>query len=240
MLRLSAAMLGFLVLALPAQAQTEVDLELVFLADASGSIDDVENRLQRAGYAEAMRDPEVLWAVANGGATGRIAVTFVEWASAPSQDIVVDWMMIDGEESARQFGERLMAAPRRTFGSNAIGSALIFGLGLIENNAYEGWRRVIDLSADSLWNPQGPTIAEARDTVLGADVIINGLAISCRDCSGRPRPGNLEQEFADEIIGGLGSFVVTADSDLSFAQAVRRKLILEIADNAPNSVREDG
>jgi len=214
-------------------AGTEVDLELVLLADASGSIDDGEIRLQREGYAEAMRDPEVLWAIRNGGALGSIAVAYVEWASAASQDVVVDWMVIDGEAAAADFGVRLLEAPRRTFGSNAIGSALLAGLELIETNTYDGWRKVIDLSADSSWNPQGPTIAEARDVVLGAGVVINGLAILCRNCSGRPRGGNLEAEFADRLIGGPGSFVVTADGDTSFMQAVRRKLILEIADLGP-------
>ena len=61
--------------------------------------------------------------------------------------------------------------------------------------------------------------------------MINGLAILCRQpCSGRPRFENLEAEYADKIIGGPGAFVVTADGEQSFAQAVRRKLILEIAD----------
>jgi hypothetical protein len=224
---LAAALLG---MARAVAAQEEVDLELVLLADASGSIDAGEIMLQREGYAEAMRDPEVLWAIRNGGALGRVAVAYVEWASATSQDVVVDWMVIEDEASAAAFGERLRAAPRQTFGSNAIGSALLRGLALIQENGYEGWRKVIDLSADSSWNPQGPTIAEARDIVLGAGVVINGLAVLCRDCSGRPRGGDLEAEFAERLIGGPGSFVVTADGDTSFMQAVRRKLILEIAD----------
>ena len=73
-----------------------------------------------------------------------------------------------------------MAAPRRAFGSNAIGAALLKGLDLIEENRFDGWRKVIDLSGDSSWNPMGPTIAHARDAVLGAGVVINGLAILCR------------------------------------------------------------
>lgn len=223
-------------LATPAAAQgplEEIDLELVLLADASGSIDDAEIALQRRGYAEAMADPEVLWAIRNGGASGRIAVAYVEWASAASQDVVVDWMVIEDEASAAAFGERLLAPPRMTFGSNAIGSALLKGLELIDTNDYEGWRKVIDLSADSSWNPQGPPIETARDAVLGAEVVINGLAVLCRECSGRPRGGDLEAEFAERLIGGPGSFVVTADGAQSFAQAVRRKLILEIADARP-------
>ena len=209
----------------------EVDLELVLLADATGSIDDNEIRLQRQGYADAMVDAEVLWAIDNGGALGRIAVTYVEWATIGSQDVVVDWMVVEDEASARAFGEALMAAPRRAFGSNAIGAALMKGLELIETNDYEGWRKVIDLSADSSWNPYPPSIPEARDAILGSGVVVNGLAILCRSpCSGRPRAGDLESEFARNLIGGPGSFVVTADGDRSFAQAVRRKLILEIAD----------
>jgi hypothetical protein len=81
-------------------AREEVDLELVLLADATGSIDAAEIRLQREGYAAAMVHPEVLHAIAHGGATGRIAVTYVEWAAAASQDVVVDWMVI-GTKRAR-------------------------------------------------------------------------------------------------------------------------------------------
>ena len=214
-----------------ARAETvEVDLELVLLADASGSIDDVEIALQRQGYADAMVHPDVLDAVARGGALGRIAVTYVEWAGASSQEVVVDWMVVEDAASAREFGVRLMASPRAAYGSNAIGSALLQGLDLIETNTFEGWRKVIDLSADSSWNPQGPPIDVARDIVVAAGVVINGLAISCRNCSGRPRAGDLEAEFRENMIGGPGAFVVTAsDADASFEHAVRRKLILEIA-----------
>jgi hypothetical protein len=223
-------LLSALLTAPAALAQERVDLELVLLADATGSIDDVEIGLQRAGYAEALRDPQVLWAIRNGGAEGRIAITFVEWASVTSQDVVVPWTVIATEQDARAFGDAIMTAPRLAYGSNAIGAALLKGLALIEGNDIEAQRRVIDLSGDSLWNAYEPSIAEARDVVLGAGVVINGLAIACRNCSGRPRPGNLEEEFATRLIGGPGSFVLTASDDASFAQAVRRKLILEIAD----------
>lgn len=223
------ALLIWMVLALPAAAQERVDLLLVLLADASGSIDPNEIAFQRAGYAEAMRDPQVLWAIENGGPLGRIAVTYVEWASAASQDVVVDWMVVEDAASAEEFGARLVAPPRRTFGSNAIGAALLRGLELIEAAPFAADRRVIDLSGDSSWNPQGPRIETARDIVVAEGVTINGLAILCDVCSGRPRGGDLETEFAERLIGGLGAFVVTADGPANFMRAVRRKLILEIA-----------
>ena len=182
------------IMALPgvAQERERVDLELVLLADASGSIDDVENRLQRQGYADAMMDEQVLWAIRNGGELGRIAVAFVEWAGARSQDLVVDWTVIDDEASAAGFAARLMAAPRRVDGTNAIGAAILRGLALIEGNGFEGWRKVIDVSGDSIWNPRPPTIAMARDAAIGQGVVVNGLAILCDDCSGRPGIGDLE------------------------------------------------
>jgi hypothetical protein len=211
------------------QAREPVDLELLLLADASGSIDAVETLLQRQGYAEAMVDPEVLWAIENGGARGRIAVAFVEWAGARSQDVVVDWMLVEDEASARAFGARLIAAPRRATGTNAIGAAIMKGLALIEGNRFDGWRKVIDLSGDSIWNPRRPTIAEARDVAIGQGVVVNGLAILCDDCSGRPGVGNLEADFTEQLIGGPGAFVVTANGRDAFAAAVRRKLILEIS-----------
>ena len=52
----------------------EVDLELVLLADASGSIDQAEIKFQRQGYASAITHPQVLAIIAK-GALGRIAVT---------------------------------------------------------------------------------------------------------------------------------------------------------------------
>ena len=211
-----------------ARAGEPVDLELVLLADASGSIDDGEIMFQRQGYAEAITDPKVLEAIANTG-YGRIALIYVEWGEAFSQDVVVDWTLIDGAASAAAFAEALMLPPRRAYGRNAIGAALLTGKQLIEDNEFEGNRRVIDFSADSANNWYPPDIGVARAKVLNAGIVINGLAVLCRDCwSGRPVSYDLEKAFAEQIVGGPGSFVVTADDAPSFAAAVRKKLILEI------------
>ncbi|MEL6574958.1 MAG: DUF1194 domain-containing protein [Pseudomonadota bacterium] len=205
-----------------------VDLELVLLADATGSIDDREIAFQRQGYAQAITDGRVLDAIRYTG-RGRIAVTYVEWADAGSQDVIVPWTIIEGEEGARAFAEALMIPPRRAWGRNAIGAALLAGKRLIEENGIEATRRVIDFSADSANNWNGPPIAPARQQVLDAGITVNGLAVLCRDCSGRPVDYNLERAFETQIVGGPGAFVITADSAETFADAVRRKLILEIA-----------
>ncbi|ARE41515.1 hypothetical protein RGUI_3374 [Rhodovulum sp. P5] len=223
--------LALTLLAAPATAE-DVELELVLLADASGSIDMAEIRFQRQGYAEAITDPAVLSAIAN-TAYGRIAVTYVEWASAGEEHVVVPWTIVGGAEDAARFAEDLMIPPRMAFGRNSIGSALLKGKALIEENAIEGWRKVIDFSGDSANNWNGPTIAEARAEVLEGGITINGLAILCRFCNGRPSGADLERLYQERIIGGLGAFVVTADTEDSFAEAVKRKLILEISGEMP-------
>jgi hypothetical protein len=211
-----------------AQGAETVDLELVLLADASGSIDNAEIRFQRQGYAAAITHPEVLGAIAQGH-DQRIALTYVEWGMTGSQDVVVPWTIVDGPDSAQAFADALLEAPRRAFGRNAIGEALAFGQALIESNAAKGYRKVIDLSADSANSWNGLSIAEARASALAADIVINGLAIMCRQCSGRPVRYDLEAAFAERIIGGPGSFVISATGDEHFAEAVRKKLVLEIA-----------
>lgn len=221
-------LLCLLVLAGTAQAQ-DTDLELVLLADASGSIDASEIAFQRQGYAQAITDPEVLAAITN-TAYGSIAVTYVEWAA--NQVVVADWTLIDGPETAAAFAAELLEKPRQAYGRNAIGAALLEGLRLMETNAFDGWRRVIDFSGDSANNWSGPPIEEARQTVIAAGVTINALPILRPDDPGRAQ-GGLERLYEERIIGGLGAFVVTAEDRASFAEAVKRKLILEISGQMP-------
>ena len=231
-LGLVAAIVTVLAFPVRGAAQTPVSLELVLMADATGSIDNAEIRFQRLGYATAITDPLVVDAIVHSG-YGNIALTYVEWADALSQHVVVPWTLIDNAVSAQAFADALLVPPRQAYGRNAIGAALLAGKQLIETNTYQGLRSVIDLSADSANNWNGPSIPDARDAVLASGITINGLAVLCRSCSGQPIRYDLETAFRDLIIGGPGSFVVTAENAETFATAVRRKLILEIAGKVP-------
>src|SRR5690554_3141991 len=126
-----------------------------------------------------------------------------------SQDVVVGSQIIDGPESAEKFARDLMIPPRHAYGFNAIGSALLFAKELIEKNDIWSFRQVIDFSADSANNWSGPPIDVARSAVLDAGITINGLAVLCRHCSGRPNNYDLERAFQELIIGGDGAFVIT-------------------------------
>jgi len=222
-------LLLFAVFVTTAVAETRVDLELVLLADASRSIDDEEIMFQREGYAVSITHPEVLGAIRS-GYEQRIAVTNVEWGGVDSQEIVVPWTIINGPSSGRALARKLLKIPRRAFGANAIGNALSVAHGLIIANDIVGTHKVIDFSGDSVYSFGGISILEARAAAVADGITINGLAILCHTCpSGRPGFYELETAFADLIISGPGSFVITADRRARFAMAVRRKLVLEIA-----------
>ena len=218
--------------ATPSLAQEAVDLELVFAADGSGSIDDEEMALQRAGYAAALAHPKVLAAI-QGGYLRKIAVAFVEWAAPESQHTIVDWTVIEDEASARAFGTALMAAPRQAWGSNSISNAIHYSANLIETNAFEGTRKVIDVSGDG---PQrnGRPLELVRQTTLLKGITINALVvISPGGGYPGPRGEPLSEHYTNDVIGGAGAFMMTADSRDEFADAILRKLILEVADARP-------
>lgn len=225
--RLAAALLA---LTVQSAAAVEVDVELVLLADTTGSIDQTELVFQRQGYAQALTDPRVITAIRN-TLTGSIALTYVEFGDADSQAVIVPWMVIDSEQSARAFAAALDDDIRRAYGRNGFGAALLKGKSLIEDNGITSLRQVIDFSADSTMNRTGISIAAARAQVLDAGIVINGLAVLCLMCqpSTGYRPGTLVEEFERSIIGGPGAFVVAAETADQFVEAVRRKLILEIA-----------
>lgn len=225
------ALTSFIALGLlTAQALADpVDLELVFAADGSGSIDDAELRLQRQGWADALSSADVLKGIRD-GQIGAIAVAFMEWGGPSSQVLIVDWHVIRDEASARIFADKLMGAPRGAYGYNSISNAIDFSVRLVETNAHEGTRRVIDVSGDGP-NMNGRSIEQARADALAKGFTINALAIR-RPGSGRPGgPGgmSLEDYYGQSVIGGPGSFVEIADETRPFAVAARRKLLTEIA-----------
>jgi uncharacterized protein DUF1194 len=212
----------------PARAEA-VDLELVFAADGSGSIDDDELRLQRRGWADALTSAGVLAAI-RGGAIGAVAVAFMEWGGPRSQVLIVDWHVVRDAESARAFADRLLSAPRGAFGYNSISNAIDFSVRLVEGNRHEGTRKVIDVSGDGP-NIGGRPLAAAREGAVAKGFTINALAI--RRPGGRPGgPGGepLEDFYAQEVIGGPGAFVEVADETRPFALAAQRKLLTEVAD----------
>lgn len=212
-------------------ADREVDLELVLAVDMSGSMDRDEKRLQREGYVAAIAS-EAFAAALREGAWRRIALSYLEWAGPTSQVVVMDWRLIDGPEAARAFSEELAAAPLSLIRGTSISGAIDYAVEMFEDNGFEGWRKVIDVSGDGA-NSRGGPVEAARDAALARGVTINGLPLMLRPSW---IGAGLAQYYADCVVGGPGHFVLPVTAEAELADAIRRKLVLEVAGLAPAPV----
>lgn len=211
-----------------------VDLELVLAVDISYSMDAEEQQIQRDGYAEAIVSKPVLDAISQ-GLIGRIAVTYVEWAGADEQRVVAGWAVIDGRSTAETFARQLQAAPLRRAYRTSISGALLYASKLFERNGFAGARQVIDISGDGP-NNQGETVEAARNQIVSQGFTINGLPLMMK----RPTfqimdVGDLDAYYRDCVIGGPGAFMLPVKAVEQFKDAVRTKLLLEIAGLPPDA-----
>ena len=220
-------------LAMAAGARAEqVDLLLVLAADVSRSIDDGEFNLQRKGYAQAMTDPRVLRAIA-GGRHHAIAITFLEWAGAPEQNVVVDWTVVRDEEGAGAIAATMLSAPRSFLGRTSISAAIDFSMERLTAAPAEADKRIIDVSGDGT-NNSGRAVTESRDQAVAAGITINGLAIINTQANPgyafhTQPPGGLPKYYEENVIGGPGAFLLQVENFDTFAEAITRKLVTEIA-----------
>ena len=212
--------------------EIEVDLELVLAVDVSRSMDPAEQDLQKEGYLSALQHPEVLAAIRS-GFLGRIAVTYVEWAGPSAQAIITPWSVIDGAGSAAALASRIAARPVSYLHGTSISGALAFAAGLFDGNGFTATRQVIDVSGDGPNNMGSPVLA-AREAVLARGITINGLPIMIHaDYFGGYSIRDLDIYYEDCVIGGPGAFLITVESIDRIAEAIRRKLVLEIAGAPP-------
>lgn len=233
--RTRARLAGFAVaawlaaLAPPAAGEgIEVDLELVLAIDVSYSVDWHEGYLQREGYIRAFEDPRLIEAIQS-GYLGRIAVTYVEWAGRGVIRRLVDWTLIDSPEAAEAFAMQLISQPVSGGRGTSISGILALSASMFGANEFDGPRWVIDISGDGA-NNVGGNVAIHRDMVVRNGITVNGLPIL--DPSGTRLP-DLDVYYRECVIGGTGAFVVVADGFHSFAEAILRKMILEIAGRTP-------
>lgn len=222
-----------------AQAGTDgvpVDVELVLAVDVSRSMDAGELRLQRDGYAAALRDPSVIAAIES-GFYGRIALTYFEWGGDTEQRIVIPWRVIDGRAHAAAAATLLANWHAPPMGDTSISAALLFADRLLRDNGLAGTRRVIDVSGDGA-NNWGPPIVAARDAVLRDGLTINGLPITLHPGGpgGMPAP-LLTIYYEDCVTGGPDAFVLSVRSPALLAETIRRKMVQEISQAGPRLER---
>ncbi|QMU57766.1 MAG: DUF1194 domain-containing protein [Boseongicola sp.] len=205
----------------------EVDVELALMVDVSRSMAPYELSLQRRGYAEALVSDQVVNAILS-SFTGKIALTYVEWAGDGSQRLIVPWTVIDGRESAEAVAAILREDSGFGMRRTSISGAIKYGIEGIEGNAFKGLRRVIDISGDGP-NNDGSPVERSRDRAIEAGIVINGLPLMTwepEEVWGIP---DLNLYYEACVIGGPGAFVIPVHRWEDFPLAVRRKIVLELA-----------
>jgi hypothetical protein len=209
-----------------------VDIELILAVDVSYSMDMDELAIQREGYAQALVSKDFLQALKT-GPNGKISITYFEWAASTDQKIIVPWRVIDGPESADAVSAEIMRTPVRRASRTSISGAINFAMPLFDEDPHRGIRRVIDISGDGP-NNNGTPVQLARETALGKGIIINGLPIMVKEPSFSTMDiENLDWYYEDCVIGGPGSFVVSIRDREKFKEAIRTKLVLEVAGRMP-------
>jgi uncharacterized protein DUF1194 len=204
-----------------ALAAAPVSVQVVLAVDVSGSVSQDRFELQREGYVAAFRSPAVLQAIRS-TSTGSIAVAMLQWTGPALHVVAADWTAIDDAASAERFAEAIERAPRALFGGGtSISGAIDYARQVIAASPYQGQRLVIDVSGDGA-NNRGRAAEDARDEAVQAGMVINGLPILTLE-------PELDAYYRQSVIGGPGAFVIAVKSYEEFAEAVRSKLVTEIA-----------
>jgi hypothetical protein len=120
-------------------------------------------------------------------------------------------------------------------GRTSISAAIDFGMAQLRRSPYQSDRRVIDVSGDGA-NNSGTLVTIARDEVVSKGITINGLPVMLK----RPSYSTMDIELLDDyyedcVIGGPAAFVIPVKDRDKFVEAIRTKLILEIATLTPQT-----
>ena len=212
----AAAFLLAMAGAAPAQAAA---VALVLAIDVSESVSSERYVLQHDGIARAFETPLLIDAIA--AVPGGIEALVLEWSDPDKIAITVGWTRIANRGAAAAFSASVRATERTSHGLTAIGSAMLAAAATFDQMPEPAGRRVIDVSGDGIANFGVPP-ATARDALVKQGITINGLAILSEE------PW-LEDYYSRNVVGGPAAFVVVAKSFDSFAEAMLRKLVQEVA-----------
>jgi hypothetical protein len=190
---------------------------LILAVDGSASVTFEEFGLIAGGLAVALRDPDVITAMTHEGAW--LAVLL--FSGAGEQDVVAGWTRIGKPAELAAFANRVESMPRSLRpGLTAIGDALLAARALFADMPGQAGRRIIDVAGDGSSN-DGTAPGPVRDRLVAEGIVINGLCVLHEE-------PDLVANFANEVIGGPGSFALPCVSYAAFAVAQRMKLLREL------------
>ena len=194
------------------------DLALIIALDGSASVGFDEFNLIAGGLSAGLRDPDVVAGLIQRGSD----LALLLWSGPGAHEVMLDWTRLTTEVDALAFAEAVANVPRTVrAGETAIGEALLACEILFATLPAPGGRRIIDVAGDGRSNAGLPP-QPVRDRLAAAGVVINGLCVLHEE-------PDLLQSYTDEVIGGPGAFALACADYEGFAEAMRRKLVREIA-----------
>src|SRR4029077_16682713 len=192
---------------------------LVLAVDVSESVSSERYTLQHDGIARAFETPQLIDAIA--AVPGGIEALVLEWSDPDKIAVTVGWTRIANRDAAAAFAKSVRATQRTSSGLTAIGSAMLAAAAAFDHMPEPAGHRVIDISGDGMANFGAPPAA-VRDALVKKGITINRPAILSEE------PW-LDDYYRQNVIGGPAAFVVVATGFDSFAEAMLRKLVQEVA-----------
>jgi len=202
---------------------------LVLAVDVSESVSTERYVLQHDGIARAFEAPKLLDAIA--ASPGGIEALVLEWSDPDKIAVTVDWTPIVDRAGAARFAAAVRKTERTSHGLTAIGAAMQAAGAAFERAPAPAAHRVIDVSGDGIAN-FGPAPSEVRDALVARGITINGLAILTEE------PW-LADYYEQNVIGGPAGFCLVAENMDSFAEAMLKKLVQEVAGEPPHLIVGD-
>lgn len=186
--------------------------------DASASVTTGGMEFQLRGHAAALRDP----AVQSTASAGGMAATVVAFSGPRVVHVLVPWTVMRDDVAVSAFADRVEAANREIpADSTALGAIIDAAANMFADNGIVAGRKVLDIVSNGFCNA-GVAPSAARDRAVAAGITINALAILDEFAW-------LEDYYREEVVGGFGGFVIAAMDRDSFTDALRRKLVQEVA-----------
>ena len=201
---------------------------LVLAIDVSESVSTERYLLQHEGIARAFETPQLVDAIA--AVPGGIEALVLEWSDPDKIAITVGWTRIANRSGAAGFAASVRATQRSSNGLTAIGSALLAAAAAFDHIPEPAGHKIVDISGDGMAN-FGVAPVTARDALVNQGITINGLAILSEE------PW-LDDYYRTNVVGGPAAFVLVAKNFDSFADAILRKLVQEVA-SAPQATHAE-
>ena len=218
-------MLSVLPAAAQAQATEPVDIAIVVSLDRSESIDFGEAQAQIDGLIYTLRNS---WfsEVVGVGWYGGIALSVVTWSSFGRHEVILPRTWIaNGKDAdvAAAILELDYARQKTAEHGPQTDVAIELGMKQIEQLPWPATKSVINVVADGISNI-GRCARVDRNVAMARGITVNGLIMAHG-----PTIELMTRYFRREVIGGASSFLELSTNNEQFANAMLRKMLLEMA-----------